>query len=81
MKYLTVSSVVSAYNANKECTKSKFWGLLAILSSIDYVVKPGYNYDFDASKVSNFLEKLFCLENDIKHYQNSSLWNVMFSKK
>lgn len=80
MKYLTVSSVVSAYNTNKECTKSKFWGLLAILSSIDYIVKPGFNYDFDTSKVSNFLEELFCLESDVKHYQNSSLWNVMFSK-
>lgn len=80
MKYFSLSSVVQAYNANKKCTKSKFWGLLSILSSIDCIVTPGESYDFDTSKVSNFLENLFCIDDDKKQYQSSSIWNVMFSK-
>lgn len=80
MKYLSISSVVSAYNANKNRTENKFWGLLSILSALDCVVKPGICYNFDTSKVSTLLENLFCIDDNKKTYQNTSYWNVMFSR-
>lgn len=63
MKYFTLQTVAQAFNANKACTKSKFWGLLSILSSInDTTAESGVSYDFNTTRVSVFLERLFCLE-------------------
>ena len=60
MKYFTLQTVKDAYKANSANTKNKFWGLLSILSSIDdTIVEPGISYDFDTTKVSEFLENLF----------------------
>ena len=81
MKYISLDSVVKSYNSNKGSTKNKFWGLLSILSSLDSIVKPGISLNFESSKVSNFLEELFCVSDDRKQYANSAVWNVMFSKK
>ena len=80
MKYLSIASVVDAYNENKNRTKNKFWGLLSILSALDSIVKLGISYNFDTSKVSTLLENLFCISDDKKLYQNASFWNVMFSR-
>ena len=80
MKYISLDSVVKSYNINKDSTKNKFWGLLSILSSLESVVKPGISLNFETSKVSNFLEELFCVSEDKKQYSNSAVWNVMFSK-
>ena len=82
MKYFTLQTVKDAYKANSATTKNKFWGLLSILSSIDNtVVEPGISYDFDTTKVSEFLENLFCLEDIKKSYAGSSTWNIMLSSK
>jgi len=80
MKYFTLQTVKQAYEANKLSTKNKFWGLLSILSSIDCAtVDPCVSYDFDTTKVSEFLENLFCLEDNKKTYSESSIWNIMLS--
>lgn len=83
MKYFTLQTVSEAYKANSDITKNKFWGLLSILSSIkEAVVKPGVNYDFDTTKVSEFLENIFCLDDEKKSYPgSSSTWNIMLSSK
>ena len=82
MKYFTLQTVKDAYKANSANTKNKFWGLLSILSSIDdTIVEPGISYDFDTTKVSEFLENLFCLEDIKKSYSGSSTWNIMLSSK
>lgn len=82
MKYFTLQTVKDAYKANSANTKNKFWGLLSILSSIDDTeVDSGVNYDFDTTKVSEFLENLFCLEDVKKTYSGSSTWNIMLSSK
>lgn len=81
MKYFTLKSVANAYKANSKATKNKFWGLLSILSSIDSSVKSGVSYDFSTSKVSDFLENLFCLEDDKKKFTGDSTWNIMLSNK
>lgn len=81
MKYFSLNTVVSAYKTNVDRTKNKFWGLLAILSSIDSVARPGVRFDFSTKKVSTFLEQLFSLEDVKKVYPSDSTWNIMFSKK
>ncbi len=82
MKYFSLQTVKQAYKANSASTRNKFWGLLSILSSLeDCVVKPGVSYDFDTTKVSTFLENLFCLENVKKTNFGSSTWNIMLSTK
>lgn len=82
MKYFVLQTVTQAFNANRICTKSKFWGLLSILSSInDTTVESGVSYDFNTTKVSVFLERLFCLEDVKKEYSGSTTWNIILSAK
>lgn len=81
MKYFSLDTVANAYQANSTKTKNKFWGLLSILSSLNTVVRPGISYDFSTSKVSDFLESLFCLDNAKKNYSGGSTWNIMLSSK
>lgn len=82
MKYFTLQTVKGAYQANSATTKNKFWGLLSILSSInDTIIESGVSYDFDTTKVSEFLENLFCLEDVKKTYSGSTTWNIMLSSK
>ena len=81
MKYFSLDTVVEAYKANKTKTKNKFWGLLSILSSLNTVVRPGISYDFSTAKVSDFLERLFCLDNAKRNYPSDSTWNIMLSSK
>lgn len=81
MKYFSLDTVANAYQANSTKTKNKFWGLLSILSSLNTVVRPGISYDFSTSKVSDFLESLFCLDNAKKNYPGGSTWNIMLSSK
>ncbi len=81
MKYFSINTVTSAYKSNVDRTKNKFWGLLAIMSSIDSIARPGVRFDFSTKKVSTFLEQLFSLEDTKKVYPSDSTWNIMFSKK
>ena len=81
MKYFALETVISAYKSNVSRTKNKFWGLLAILSSIDSVARPGVRYDFSSKRVSMFLEQLFSLEDVKRTYPTDATWNIMFSKK
>lgn len=82
MKYFALQTVAQAFNANRVCTKSKFWGLLLILSSInDTIAKAGVSYDFNTTRVSVFLERLFCLEDVKKEYSGSTTWNIILSSK
>lgn len=81
MKYFSINTVTSAYKSNVNRTKNKFWGLLAIMSSIDSVARPGVRFDFSTKKVSTFLEQLFSLEDIKKTYSSDATWNIMFSKE
>lgn len=80
MKYFNLPTITSAYKANASTTKNKFWGLLAILSSIDTTVRHGVNYDFSTSRVSELLERLFYIGDDKKAYTNDSTLYIMLSK-
>lgn len=79
MKYISLSSTVGAFNRNKMTTTCKFWGVLAILSSLEECIIPGKCYKFRADSVSNFLESLFHLNEEAKQYTNGTTWTVVFS--
>lgn len=82
MKYFALQTVTQAFNANRICTKSKFWGLLSIMSSInDTTAESGVSYDFNTTRVSVFLERLFCFEDVKKEYSGSTTWNIILSAK
>ena len=79
MKYFSLNCVNKAYALVSKETKDKFWGILAILYSIDNIVKPNISYNIDAVKLSSFLENIFRLK-DKKIYENSnSEYSVVFS--
>lgn len=81
MKYLSLETVVKAYVENTQNTSNKFWGLLAIISSLNHEVRPCVSYTFEVQHVSNLLEKLFALKKDKKTYSQTTKWGVIFSNK
>ena len=80
MKYLSIDSVVNAFEGCKGKTQNKFWGMLAIIKAIGQKIVPAVNYSFSTSEVSDFLEELFRLEDKKKKYISSARWSVMFSR-
>lgn len=80
MKYLSLNTVFDAFCKNSKCTKSKFWGVLAILQSIQLGIKPGVSYPFKTYKTAKFLESLFCFKNKKDSYADKQDWYIMFSK-
>ena len=80
MKYLSLNTVFDAFCKNSKCTKSKFWGVLAILQSIQLGIKPGVSYPFRTYKTAKFLENLFCFKNKKDSYADKQEWYIMFSK-
>ncbi len=80
MKYLSLNTVFDAFCKNSKCTKSKFWGVLAILQSIQLGIKPGVSYPFKTYKTAKFLENLFCFKNKKDSYADKQEWYIMFSK-
>ena len=80
MKYFSISTVESAYKNISARTNNKFWGILAITSSVDGIVVPQRVYALDIDNVSNLLEKQFCLVEKPKEYSRGTQWNVIFSK-
>lgn len=80
MKYLSTSSIVAAYKNNAQSTKNKFWGLLAVLYSIDQKVFPCVSYQFNQHVVGYALDEFFLLDGKEKTYPTTqSLSSVIFS--
>ncbi len=79
MKYISINSVVDAFNGCKGKTLNKFWGLIAILKVIDQKIIPAKPYVFKTSEVSNWLEEVFRFEDNPKRYNTSAVWTVIFS--
>lgn len=80
MKYLSLNTVFDAFCRNSECTKSKFWGLLAILQSIQSQIEPGTSYSFKTSNIAKFLENLFCFKDKKGKFNDKQEWYILFSK-
>lgn len=80
MKYFSIITVENAYKNISTRTNNKFWGILAITSSVGSLVTPQRVYSLDIDNVSNLLEKQFCLVEKPKNYTRGAQWNVIFSK-
>lgn len=79
MFYFTSKSIVNAFLGCKDKTLNKFWGLVAILNSIDENIVPAKRYSFSTAKVSTFLEDLFWLDDSKKKYDTDAQWSILFS--
>ncbi len=81
MKYISLSSVSSAYDANVSTTTNRFWGLIGILSALDSVVRPSVSYNFFSYKASEKLDSLFIISDDKgTGYRKDTVRSVMFCK-
>jgi hypothetical protein len=78
MKYFSLETVEKAYQLISTQTNNKFWGILAITSSVNRVVEPSVVYHLDVNKVSTLLEEQFCLLDSVKEYSKHYTWNVLF---
>lgn len=81
MKYISIISVLDAYNGCKGKTQNKFWGLLAILRAINKPIIPAISYTFQTSEVSQILDSLFSFNDGTKDNRRGDVWSVLFSKK
>ena len=81
MKYFSLETVEKAYQLISTQTNNKFWGILAITSSVNRVVEPSVVYHLDVNKVSTLLEEQFCLLDSVKEYSKHYTWNVLFSNR
>lgn len=81
MKYFSLDSVVSSFEDNKNKTSDGFWGIMAILRSLDCSISPCIQYDIDCQKVANILESWFSVRSTYKTYSTSAIWYVVFSSK
>lgn len=79
MKYFSLNTVLRAYDLVSSTTKDKFWGILGILYSIDYPVKPCINYSINTSKLSMFLENKFRLNRKKTYNISSNIYSVVFA--
>ncbi|MFV0398940.1 MAG: McrB family protein [Bacteroidales bacterium] len=80
MMYFKISSVRNAYESVSKTTKDKFWGILAILYSLDREVLPNVIYSINTSKLSTFLENTFRLRNKKNYEHTASEYSVVFSQ-
>jgi hypothetical protein len=70
--------VDSTYNLTQSTT-NKFWGLLAIIKSINGIIVPNKTYIVNASQVMEFLDKLFILStSEQRNYRDRNIY-VKFS--
>ena len=81
MKYISITSVLDAYNGCKGKTQNKFWGLLAILRVLNKPITPAISYTFPTSEVSQILDSLFSFNEEAKDNRRGDVWSVMFSNK
>lgn len=79
MKYFSLDSVIKGFKNNSSKTSDGFWGIMAILRSIDGKIIPGKAYLLNANKVADFLEEWFSVRDTYKDYNITASWYVVFS--
>lgn len=81
MKYISVKSVVEAYNGFQDCMTNKSWGDLALLKGCNNSITPSVPYEINLDSVSNFLENIFNLSQAKRQYNSGRFLYVVFSNK
>src|SRR5690606_25348071 len=77
---INTESVVNAAWELSRTTTNKFWGALALISSIDGPIQPNKTYKLSSNVVMAFLDNLFSLNQEIeKGYVENAIY-VKFSK-
>lgn len=79
MKYFSLDTVISSFEDNRTKTTDGFWGIMAILKSIDSQIAPCTQYDINCQRVANILERWFSVRQEYKNYNTSAIWYVVFS--
>ncbi|MDE6083686.1 MAG: AAA family ATPase [Muribaculaceae bacterium] len=79
MKYFSLDTVISSFEDNASKTTDGFWGIMAILKSIDSKVNACTQYDINCQKVANILEQWFSVRQEYKNYNTTATWYVVFS--
>ena len=70
--------VIESFLNLTKSTTNKFWGLLAILNSIDEPITPNKTYTVDSSKLMSNLDKLFTIVDSKQVYVGNPIY-VKFS--
>lgn len=81
MKFISVQSVVDAYNGFQDCMTNKSWGYLALLKGCKNCIHPSVPYEIDLDEVSRFLENTFNLSEEKKKYESGRSLYAVFSNK
>ena len=81
MKYISLDSVVAAFSNNTQKTTDGFWGIIAILFSLNGKIADCKVYELDGQKIANQLERWFSVRDTYKVYNSSASWFVMFSSQ
>ena len=81
MKYFDVRTVVDSYKGFQNCMTNKSWGYLALLKGCNSSVRNFTPYKVDMDVVSNFLEDIFNLSQEKRHYNGGHSLFVVFSNK
>ncbi|RJU54217.1 ATPase [Bacteroides sp. AM30-16] len=81
MKFISVQSVVDAYNGFQDCMTNKSWGYLALLKGCKNCIHPSVPYEIDLDEVSRFLENIFNLSEEKKKYESGRSLYAVFSNK
>lgn len=81
MKYISINTVVNAYQGFQECMTNKSWGYLALLKGCNSRITPSIPYVVNLDEVSNFLECIFNLGQSKKEYNSGRTLYVVFSNR
>lgn len=81
MKFISVQSVVDAYNGFQDCMTNKSWGYLALLKGCKNCIHPSVPYEIDLDEVSRSLENIFNLSEEKKKYESGRSLYAVFSNK
>ena len=81
MKYISIKTVVNAYQGFQDCMTNKSWGYLALLRGCNKRITPSVPYEINLDDVSRFLEGIFNLGQNKKKFNSEKTLHVIFSNK
>lgn len=81
MKYISIKTVVNAYQGFQDCMTNKSWGYLALLRGCNKRITPSVPYEINLDDVSRFLEGIFNLGQNKKKFNSKKTLHVIFSNK
>lgn len=81
MKYFSLDTVISSFESNKNKILDGFWGIMAILQSLNCKISPCTQYELDCKNIADILEQWFSVRREYKAYNITATYYVVFSAK